>query len=218
MLFYYLMTTDDLARWVPWGIPSAWRSPTTRRPGGSPRLDRRRLRVALPPGRRVVALGGGRRDAPPYNPLCPKPRPRRVAILEACPPGEGMVCLGPLITTVNGMPAALVKTLTWDQGSEMAAHTAFSLATNVQVYFAHLGTRHQRQHQRPAPRVLPQRNRDHRRPNLPQPRSHRTQHPTTPYIRLPNPSRSLRRPPGKINCFHRLTPSGASMPTASGVQ
>jgi len=42
-----------------------------------------------------------------------------------------------LITTVTGMPTALVKTLTWDQGSEMAAHAAFSLATEVAVYFAH---------------------------------------------------------------------------------
>jgi IS30 family transposase len=35
------------------------------------------------------------------------------------------------------MPAQLVKTLTWDQGSEMAGHAAFSLATAVDVYFAH---------------------------------------------------------------------------------
>jgi transposase, IS30 family len=42
-----------------------------------------------------------------------------------------------LISSVAGMPAALVKTLTWDQGSEMAGHAAFSLASDVQVYFAH---------------------------------------------------------------------------------
>lgn len=42
-----------------------------------------------------------------------------------------------LITTVTGMPAHLIKTLTWDQGSEMASHATFSLATNVEVYFAH---------------------------------------------------------------------------------
>ena len=42
-----------------------------------------------------------------------------------------------LIAAVAGMPAQLVKTLTWDQGSEMAAHAAFSLASNVDVYFAH---------------------------------------------------------------------------------
>jgi hypothetical protein len=38
------------------GIPSIWRSPTTRRPGGSPRWNRRMRRLALLPGWRVVAL------------------------------------------------------------------------------------------------------------------------------------------------------------------
>ena len=44
-----------------------------------------------------------------------------------------------LIGAVAGMPERLVKTLTWDQGSEMAGHAAFSLATapTVDVYFAH---------------------------------------------------------------------------------
>ena len=31
----------------------------------------------------------------------------------------------------------LVKLLTWDEGSEMAGHAAFSLDSNLQVYFAH---------------------------------------------------------------------------------
>jgi hypothetical protein len=84
----------DLARCGSCGIPSAWRSPTTRRPRGSPRRNRCVCHVALPLGCRVVALGGGRRDAPP----CP-PRPSRSdsccpAIPEACPPGEGVVWSG----------------------------------------------------------------------------------------------------------------------------
>jgi hypothetical protein len=80
----------DLARYGSCGIPSAWRSPTTRRPRGGPRRNRCVPRVALPLGRRVVALGGGRWDATPCPPrpaagfLCP-------AIPEVCPPGEGMV-------------------------------------------------------------------------------------------------------------------------------
>ncbi len=41
-----------------------------------------------------------------------------------------------LIASVTGMPAELVKTLTWDQGSEMAGHAAFTLASTVDVYFA----------------------------------------------------------------------------------
>ncbi len=42
-----------------------------------------------------------------------------------------------LLTTVSGMPNQLVQTLTWDQGSEMADHAAFTLASGVDVYFAH---------------------------------------------------------------------------------
>jgi transposase, IS30 family len=42
-----------------------------------------------------------------------------------------------LIDTVTSMPQQLVKTLTWDQGSELAAHAAITLATDVKVYFAH---------------------------------------------------------------------------------
>ena len=42
-----------------------------------------------------------------------------------------------LIGSVADLPAQLVKSLTWDQGSEMADHAAFSLATKIDVYFAH---------------------------------------------------------------------------------
>jgi transposase, IS30 family len=42
-----------------------------------------------------------------------------------------------LIESVKDLPGQLVKSLTWDQGTEMADHAAFSLATNVDVYFAH---------------------------------------------------------------------------------
>jgi hypothetical protein len=48
---------DDFARWGSCGVPSIWRSPTTRQPGGSPRPNRCVRRLALPPGCRVVALG-----------------------------------------------------------------------------------------------------------------------------------------------------------------
>jgi hypothetical protein len=57
MPFRRLMTTDDLARWKLCGIPSTWRIPTARHPGGSPRRNRCLARLALPPGCRVVALG-----------------------------------------------------------------------------------------------------------------------------------------------------------------
>lgn len=36
---------------------------------------------------------------------------------------------------VQQLPEGLMKTLTWDRGSEMAMHRKFSIATDVQVYF-----------------------------------------------------------------------------------
>jgi IS30 family transposase len=40
-----------------------------------------------------------------------------------------------LIALMRRLPAELAKTLTWDQGSEMANHAAFTLATDCQVFF-----------------------------------------------------------------------------------
>jgi IS30 family transposase len=36
---------------------------------------------------------------------------------------------------IGHLPQALVRTLTWDQGSEMAEHAQFSIDTGVAVYF-----------------------------------------------------------------------------------
>ncbi|WP_452830222.1 IS30 family transposase [Streptomyces laurentii] len=40
-----------------------------------------------------------------------------------------------LVGTVQTLPAHLRRSLTWDQGSEMGAHGAFTVATDVPVYF-----------------------------------------------------------------------------------
>ena len=40
-----------------------------------------------------------------------------------------------LATKIRGLPAELRRSLTWDRGSEMAAHKDFAIATDMHVYF-----------------------------------------------------------------------------------
>ncbi len=49
-----------------------------------------------------------------------------------------------LIATLGHLPDSLRGTLTWDQGAEMAEHRAFSIATQMDVYFADPGSPWQR--------------------------------------------------------------------------
>lgn len=42
-----------------------------------------------------------------------------------------------LQTTVAGLDESIWSSITWDQGSEMAGHKAFTMATNIPIYFCH---------------------------------------------------------------------------------
>lgn len=66
-------------------------------------------------------------------------RTTRYTITLALPAGrrDATTTTDALITAVRDLPAHLMKTITWDQGIELARHAALTLATNVPVYFAH---------------------------------------------------------------------------------
>ena len=61
------------------------------------------------------------------------------------------------------LPEFLRNSITWDQGKEMARHADFTIRTGLPVYFCDphspRAARHQGEHQRAAPAVLPERHR-----------------------------------------------------------
>ncbi|GAA3135641.1 IS30 family transposase [Streptomyces echinatus] len=72
-------------------------------------------------------------------------RSTRYLLLVHLPDGYNSAAVrDALITTVNALPPQLKRSLTWDQGTEMAAHHGFSIATNVPVYFCNPGSPWQR--------------------------------------------------------------------------
>ncbi len=64
-------------------------------------------------------------------------RSTRFVMLVALPSGnhKADVVADALAAAVTTLPAQLAKSLTWDQGHEMAEHRWFTAATGVQVYF-----------------------------------------------------------------------------------
>ena len=63
-------------------------------------------------------------------------RSSRFVMLVSLP--EGKVSdhvIGQLATAMGRLPGALRRSLTWDQGSELARHAEFTLATDCPVYF-----------------------------------------------------------------------------------
>jgi transposase, IS30 family len=63
-------------------------------------------------------------------------RATRYVMLLHLPGDHGAeAVLGALTSTVQTLPAQLMRSLTWDQGSEMARHGEFTIATDIPVYF-----------------------------------------------------------------------------------
>lgn len=62
-------------------------------------------------------------------------RQSRYVMLVRLPNKETQTVVRALARRIRRLPQGLVKSLTWDRGTELAAHRAFTIATNVHVYF-----------------------------------------------------------------------------------
>ncbi len=72
-------------------------------------------------------------------------RSTRFGLLIALPDGRGSEAVkDALVEVVGRLPEHLRRSLTWDQGNEMARHMQFTMATDVAVYFCEPGRPQQR--------------------------------------------------------------------------
>ena len=63
-------------------------------------------------------------------------RQSRYTMLVHLPAGHGAVAVRDgLLAAIATLPAHLRKSLTWDQGSEMARHSEITLASEMSIYF-----------------------------------------------------------------------------------
>jgi IS30 family transposase len=62
-------------------------------------------------------------------------RHSRYVMLVRLPHADSVAVARALAGRIQTLPASLRQSLTWDRGTEMAAHKAFTVATDVQVYF-----------------------------------------------------------------------------------
>jgi hypothetical protein len=97
-----------------------------------------------------------------------------------------------IAATIITLPDQLRRTLTWDRGKEMAQHARLRRAAPSDRRPAQpVAARHQREHQRPAAPVLPQRHRPGPlEPRRPRRRRRRPQRAATQDTRLEDTSRS----------------------------
>lgn len=79
-----------------------------------------------------LVIGGGQHSA--IGTLVE--RSTRFVMLFALPNGRTAEEVRRAMTeTITALPAALCRTITWDQGKEMAEHATFTIETGVEVYF-----------------------------------------------------------------------------------
>ena len=62
-------------------------------------------------------------------------RQSRFVLLVRLPGKDTVSVVQALSQAVRALPEGLMASLTWDRGTELAAHKKFTVATNVQVYF-----------------------------------------------------------------------------------
>ena len=62
-------------------------------------------------------------------------RQSRFVLLARIPRRDSATVVRTLARRIQRLPAKLKQSLTWDRGKEMAQHKAFTVATDVQVYF-----------------------------------------------------------------------------------
>ena len=63
-------------------------------------------------------------------------RSTRYCLLLHLPAGHDATAVAAqMITTIGSLPAMLRRSMTWDQGAELAHHAQITLATNVAIYF-----------------------------------------------------------------------------------
>ena len=64
-------------------------------------------------------------------------RASRYCLIIALPAGRGAEAVAAALQAhITTLPASLRRSLTWDQGKEMAGHARFTIATGIPVYFA----------------------------------------------------------------------------------
>ncbi len=62
-------------------------------------------------------------------------RQSRYLMLVRVPSKDTRTVVAALARRIQRLPQGLMKSLTWDRGTELAGHRAFTIATEVQVYF-----------------------------------------------------------------------------------